>query len=325
MVEKFHLPAIRGVPELLPAIVVDANAERAQRFAERYNFPRWSSDLRDLEVGVDVVLVALPNNLHAKVSNALLERGIHVLCEKPMARNVEECRSMIDAARRGQAQLAIGHNRRFKAHIQLAKRLLEKGLIGEVSEVYAEEGSASDWRRSGAYFDRTQSGGGSLMDVGIHAIDLIRWIAGEFDKIEYSGDGTENTVESEAEMRFHLKNGAIGKVVSSRSRELGQRLTLVGSEGYLQIGLWGVGLRMRSERGKAFEQNEYLELALSRRPPADTSFVDQLRNLVQAIEGKEELVVNGEEGMAAVEVVCGAYSNALPEPHVQVAARGERK
>jgi predicted dehydrogenase len=89
----------------------------------------------------DLATVLVPNGLHSSVSAELLAQGIHVLCEKPMARNVDECLTMIEAARRGNAQLCIGHNRRFQQHMKLAKQLLGKGLIGDVVGVQAEEGA----------------------------------------------------------------------------------------------------------------------------------------------------------------------------------------
>lgn len=307
VIERYHVPAVNAVPEVIRSIVVDANAERARQVANRYGFPKWSDNLRDLAENSDVAIVGVPNWQHAPVTCELLSNHVHVLCEKPMARNPEECRSMIEAARHGNTQLCVGHNRRFRQHIKLAKRLLEKGIIGDVVNVEAEEGSPNDWPRSPSYFDPVQSGGGALMDVGIHSIDLIRWLAGEIENVEYEGNGTETTVESEAELRFRLASGASGKVVASRTRALRQRLLLTGSEGYLEMGLWDPTLRIRSDRGKAFENFQNLDIAVSRRPPQDTSFVEQLRNFVSAVEGKEELVGNGHEGMAAVEVVFRAY------------------
>jgi predicted dehydrogenase len=307
--ERYHLSAVRGVPEVRPAFIVDVDAARAARFAERSGFPRWSTELSELFGRVDLAIVALPNHLHASISCELLSHGIHVLCEKPMARTPAECKVMIEAASRSNAILAIGHNRRFKNHIQLAKLWLDKKLIGEITSVEAEEGSASDWQRSAAYFDPAKSGGGSLMDVGVHAIDLIRWLAGEFSELQFSGDGTASRVESEAEMRFRLQNGATGKIVCSRSRELAQRLTLRGTDGFIEVSLWGEELRVRTNHGKPFRHFPALNAFVSRRPPADSSFVDQLYNFVQAIRGQASLIVDGNEGMAAVDVVCRAYGS----------------
>lgn len=325
VIERYHMPAISGVPEVVRTIVVDADGERARRVADRYNFPLSSSDLSDLVENCDAAIVAVSNGQHETVSCELLEKGVHVLCEKPMARNPDECVRMMEASRRGRAQLCIGHNRRFRQHIGLTKKLLDRGLIGEVTKVEAEEGSPSDWPRSQAYFDPALSGGGALLDTGIHSIDLIRWLVGEFEVVEYEGNGTEERVESEAELRFHLANGAAGKISVSRTRTLMQRMTITGTEGALELGLWEPSLAVRCPKGKAFENFERLDVAVSRRPPLDTSFVDQLRNFVAAVRGEGALVVGGAEGMSAVEVVCRAYRGDASTPLIRARASGERR
>lgn len=309
VVHRYHLRAIRGVPELQPALVVDLNEERAREFAEKQGFLRYSSRLQDLFGHVDVAIVALPNGAHSLVSCELLSNGIHVLCEKPMARNVAECRAMIDAADRAGTQLCVGHNRRFRSNAQLAKRLIDKGVIGEITHIHAEEGSTSDWNRSPIYFDPVQSGGGALIDVGIHSIDMIRWYAGEFGDVEYRGNGTAAKVESDAELQFRLANGAEGTLIASRSRDLRQHIRLTGSHGFMEIGLWSEHLRVRNEKGKAFQKLAHLDAFVSHRPPQDASFVLQLMNLVNAIRGTEKVLVDGHEGMANVEVVTRAYGH----------------
>jgi UDP-N-acetylglucosamine 3-dehydrogenase len=312
VIERYHLRAARGVPEVKLVAVVDINEKRARQFAQRQGIPLSTTRVQDLFGKADLAIVALPNGLHASVSCELLSNGIHVLCEKPMARNVPECQAMIEAARGGHVQLCIGHNRRFRNNVRLAKRLMEKGILGEVTHIEAEEGSTADWPRSPAYFDPVQAGGGALIDVGIHSIDVIRWLVGEFRGIEYRGDGTAKTVESEAELRFRMANGAEGRLLASRIRDLQQHIHITGSEGFLDIGLWSDNLRMRSNRGKAFQQLPYLDAYLIRRPPQDPSFVLQLSNFVNAIRGEEKVLVDGFEGMAAVEVVTQAYGQSAP-------------
>jgi predicted dehydrogenase len=308
VLSRYHMPAINGVPEVVRSILIDADAERARRAAERYGFPKWSTDIADAAPNSDLAIVLAPNGLHSPVSSDLLSKGVHVLCEKPMARNVEECLAMIDASERGGALLCIGHNRRFWGHARLARQFLQKGLIGDVVNIDAEEGSASDWPRSASYFDPLQAGGGALLDVGIHSIDLIRWIAGEFENLEYKGNGTEKSVESDAELFFQLSTGSRGRLQFSRTRNMRQRILFTGSEGFIELGLWSASLSIRSVRGKAFQNLHQISAAVSRRPPQDSSFVEQLRHFVSAIRGEEALLVTGREGMAAVEVACRAYS-----------------
>jgi UDP-N-acetylglucosamine 3-dehydrogenase len=320
---RYHMPAIRGVPEVFPAMVVDADPVRAQVFAKRQGFPRWTSQVKELNGNIDIAVVGVPNDLHSPLSCELLEQGIHVLCEKPMARSISECQDMIDAAHRGGAQLCIGHNRRFRQNVQLLKQLLDRQFIGDVIRVEAEEGSRADWPRSSAYFDPARSGGGALLDVGIHSLDLIRWLVGEFRELKYTGNGTDSQVESDAELCFSLAQGATGTLAASRTRELKQTIAFTGTGGFLHLGLWSDYLRIRKNRGKAFQHFHHLDAYVPRRPPADVSFVLQLTNLLSAIRGEGQVLVDGYQGMAAVEIVSRAYGN-LPALHVPVAALGPR-
>ena len=309
VVQRYHMRAIRGVPEVQPAVVVDLDESRARQFAQKQGFGRYTTRLQDLFGSVDLAVVALPNGAHAPVSCELLANGVHVLCEKPMARNVAECRAMIEAAERGGTKLCIGHNRRFRTNSMLAKRLIEKGIVGAVTRIEAEEGSTSDWVRSSVYFDPKQAGGGALIDVGIHSIDLIRWLAGEFQEVRYQGNETATTVESDAELRFRLANGAEGTLAASRTRDLQQHICISGTKGFIDIGLWSEHLRVRHNSGKAFQKLPHLDAFVSKRPPQDPSFVLQLMNFVNAIRGTEKLLVDGYEGMANVDVVARAYGH----------------
>ena len=115
-------------------------------------------------------------------------------------------------------------------------------------------------------------------------------------------------MESEAEMTFRMTNGATGTLIASRKRDLGQKITFNGSSGFIEVGLWVPSLRIRSAKGKAFQNFPHLDIAVPRRPPQDASFVEQLRNFVLAVRGEEKLLVDGAEGMASVDVVCRAYS-----------------
>lgn len=311
---RYHMPAIRGVPEVVPTMVVDADPVRAQEFARRQGFPRWATEVKDLFGNVDIAVVSAPNDVHSSLSCELLHQGIHVLCEKPMARSLSECQDMIDAAQGSGAQLCIGHNRRFRQNVQLLKQFLERQLIGKITRVEAEEGSRTDWPRSNSYFDPARAGGGALLDVGIHSIDLIRWLVGDFRELQYTGNGTDLQVESDAELRFSLVQGAIGSVLVSRTRELQQFITFTGTDGFLQLGLWSDHLRVRNNRGKAFQHLPHLDAYVPRRPPADASFVQQLLNLVGAIRGGQRVLVDGHQGMAAVEVIVRAYSNLPCQP-----------
>jgi Predicted dehydrogenases and related proteins len=100
--------------------------------ASQYNIPHVSDNYIDIIGKVDAAIVALPHSLHAPVSIALLRQGIHVLVEKPMALNQEECNAMISAAKEGKSILAVGLIRRFLHSAQWVKAILNIGLLGKI-------------------------------------------------------------------------------------------------------------------------------------------------------------------------------------------------
>jgi predicted dehydrogenase len=306
--ERYHVAAIRGVPEFKAWMAADLDVARARRVADLAPFEYAVSSLDEVLGNVDAAIVALPNGLHREVSCQLLEAGIHVLCEKPMARDVAECEEMIASAARGGAILCVGHNRRFRTNVIEATKILDAGLLGNITNVEAEEGSTSDWRRSKAYFDPALAGGGALMDVGIHSIDLIRLLVDEFADVEYEGNESVETVESHAVLRFTLANGARGRVTSSRDQNLGQRLVLRGTEGELAVGLWSLALVLQRKSGKAFQHFKELNLNPVRRA-LDASFVEQLHRFAKAILDGGLPPVSGYDGLKAVQVVERAYAS----------------
>ena len=324
--ERYHVPAIRAVPEVQAWMAVDLDIERARQVGSLAPFEHVTTKLDDLDNNVDLAIVALPNGAHQPVACQLLEAGIHVLCEKPMARTVAECRAMIASAERSGARLCIGQNRRFRTNVVEAKRLIDAGLLGQINHIEAEEGGTSDWQRSAAYFDPTLAGGGALLDVGIHAIDLIRFLVGEFDEVVYEGNQTSQTVESHAVVRFKLATGAVGSITSSRVQDLRQRIILRGDEGELTIGLWGSSLMLSRTSGKAFERFKQLTLNPVRRA-MDASFVEQLTQFVRAITSGGPVPITGKDGLNTVEVVerayCRLHKEELSITAVHSSANGE--
>ena len=177
---KAHLAGYLG-NDLVEVIgLADLDAGLVEGTAAEHNVPQAFTAYEDLLAqGPDLVSVCLPNFLHAPVTIDVLDAGAHVLCEKPMALNAAQARDMVAAARRNGRYLMIALNNRFRTETQILKKLVEQGVLGEI--YYAKTG----WlRRSGipgpgTWFTRkSQAGGGPLIDLGVHMIDLTRWLIG---------------------------------------------------------------------------------------------------------------------------------------------------
>jgi predicted dehydrogenase len=148
--------------------------------AERYGIPRTTTDWRELaaDPGIDAVVVATPNALHAPQTIACLEAGKHVLVEKPMARTLEEARAMNEAARASGARLLVAHCWRFHDQVRALRGRIERGELGEITKTRGY-GVHAGWGPSGWFTDRELAGGGALLDMGVHAIDTVRFLLGD--------------------------------------------------------------------------------------------------------------------------------------------------
>ena len=163
----------------------DIVTEKAQEAAKKYGTPdaKVYSDYRELlaDKTIDAVHVLTPNVSHCEISVASLEAGKHVLCEKPMAINPEEAQKMLDARDRTGKMLTIGYQYRHFHDNVIAKKVVEDGWLGDI--YYAE---ASYIRRRGVptwgvFTDKSKQGGGPLIDIGTHALDLTLWMMNNYE------------------------------------------------------------------------------------------------------------------------------------------------
>jgi predicted dehydrogenase len=161
--------------------VVDADLSQAAR-AVGASGARAAQDYRAFvdDPQVDAVVVSTPVHLHEAMAVGALAAGKHVLCEKPLSNTVESCRRMLDAARSHKRTLAVGFNHRYYPSVKFLKRAVDDGAIGTLDHVRVFGGHdglsnfRADWMYKGAI-----SGGGAMMDVGIHMTDLARYVMGE--------------------------------------------------------------------------------------------------------------------------------------------------
>jgi predicted dehydrogenase len=149
------------------------------KLAERFDIPRTSTRWEELvgDHGIDAVVVATPNALHAPQAVACLESGKHVLVEKPMSISVAEADAMISAARGSGASLMVAHCWRFHEDVRAVRDRIAAGELGEVVKTRAY-GIHTGWGPSGWFTDPSLAGGGALVDMGVHAIDTTRFLLG---------------------------------------------------------------------------------------------------------------------------------------------------
>lgn len=179
-----HLPSLKKVPEARLVGFHDMDAPRAQDAAKRFGVAdaKVYASYQELldDPTIDVVHILTPNSSHAEITVNALEAGKHVMCEKPMAKTSEEARRMVEAAKRTGNKLTIGYQNRFRPDSQHLHALCQRGDLGEV---YFGKGLAIRRRAVptwGVFLDEEKQGGGPLIDIGTHALDLTLWMMGNY-------------------------------------------------------------------------------------------------------------------------------------------------
>lgn len=177
-----HAPECCSHPDIELAGFFDRQPVRAQKLADLYGGRVYGGELEMLaDPAVDAVIVCTSNTTHSEISIAALRAGKHVLCEKPMAVSAEQARQVEAAANAGGRLYMVAHNQRFDQVNRKAKELLDAGALGRIISYRAEfsHGGPEGWSvdaQKGMYFKKEQNALGAIGDLGIHKIDLMRWL-----------------------------------------------------------------------------------------------------------------------------------------------------
>ncbi len=227
--------------------VCDLLEEKALAFANQYRVPYYLTmeELISRETTIDVVVICTPNGLHATQSVQALQKGYHVLVEKPMALTKTDCETMMQAAAEAGKQLFTVMQNRFNPPVQAVKKLLDAGSFGQLYSVQV----TCFWNRNQSYYQQSSWRGTQKMDGGIlftqfsHFIDLLYWFFGEVDTVMSVMDNMAHQTTSELEdvgaVVLRFKNGIIGTIhysVNSFQTNREGSITISGEKGMVKIG-----------------------------------------------------------------------------------------
>lgn len=179
-----HLPSLSKLQTVELVAFCDVRIERAEKAAREYGAENAKvyGDYRELlqDESIEVVHVLTPNDSHAEISVAALDAGKHVMCEKPMAKTAEEARLMLEAAKRSGKKLTIGYNNRFRPDSQHLHNICQRGDLGEIYYAKAHAIRRRAVPTWGVFLDEEKQGGGPLIDIGTHALDLTLWMMNNY-------------------------------------------------------------------------------------------------------------------------------------------------
>lgn len=174
-----HMPALKKQKDVQMVAFCDIIEERAVKAAKDYGTPdaKTYTDYKELleDKTIDVVHVCTPNKEHSFITIDALEAGKHVMCEKPMAKTYAEAKAMLDAAKRTGKKLTIGYQNRHTPQALYVKQACDEGVLGDIyyaNAIALRRRAVPTW---GVFLNEDEQGGGPLIDIGTHALDLTLW------------------------------------------------------------------------------------------------------------------------------------------------------
>ncbi len=301
-------PALYGVAGSELTAVMSRDIDKAADFARRHGAASYYDSLQALlaDHEVNAIYVATPVSLHASQAIAAIRSGKHVLCEKPMGLHVAECQEIINAAAEQDVKVAIAYYRRTFPNLVEMKRQIDAGSIGR--PVFARvqnhaplrlpEGEQLPWR-----LQKNIGGGGVLMDIGSHRLDLLRYLLGEVVSIIGSARTVSLPIPVEDSFSFHLRFDSGAEAVGNVNWNIQQRADTVevfGDAGKVWINNINSGDfhmldKNGQETGEAFEMPAFTHIGL-------------VENFVKAVKGEEDLICNAFDGLRVNELMADVYA-----------------
>lgn len=290
---------------LAPVAFADVSAERATAFAAKTEGARgYGSHLELLESGVTAVSICTPPNSHREIAVAALERGIHVLCEKPLAGTLEDSRAIETAAVGSNAVFMMAFRHRFLPAHQKMRELIRSGGLGKIVLFRNIFGGPNPGMKDKWFSRRAISGGGSLMDTSIHAVDLFRFYCGEIaavsGQVNRMFSGTD--VEDSGVLSLRSESGALGLVASSWN-----------------IGAYHARVEIDTEEGALSFNYHQKDVIFVRRKEAKTDetfpvtpsngFTEQIASFLQTLADRRTPSPSVLDGLRAVEAISRVYAN----------------
>ncbi|WP_188455892.1 Gfo/Idh/MocA family protein [Virgibacillus oceani] len=332
-----HLPSLAKLKQVELVAFCDSKVEKAHKAAEDYGVSgaKVYADYKELlhDSSIEVVHVCTPNISHAEITIAALKAGKHVMCEKPMAKTSEEARLMVETAKMTGKKLTIGYNNRFRPDSQYLHKTCQRGDLGEVYFAKAHAIRRRAVPTWGVFLDEEKQGGGPLIDIGTHALDLTLWMMDNYKPKSVMGstfhklgkrenaanawgpwDPQKFKVEDSAFGFITMENGATIVLESSwalNSLDVDEaKCSLSGTEGGADM---KDGLRINGENfGKLYTTNVELDAGGVAFYDGDEESDAELeaRLWIESILNDTEPVVKPEEALVVTQILEAIYESA---------------
>lgn len=310
-----HIANYAKLPDVQVVALADTDDVLLRRVANQYQIAKVFTDFQDLaKEELDAISICLPNSFHAAAAVAALQNGKHVLCEKPLAVNAAEAQTVVDAAQSAERVLMVGFQGRFTAEALALRRLIDRGRLGEI--YFAQ---ASHERRRGIpvtkewCMQKALAGGGALIDLGVHALDLALWMMNfpkpvsvtgmTHQKFQAAQTEAKNDVEDFATGYVRFENGGSLVVRASWASHIEQNRSsfeLLGTRG---------GATLDPLTIYTQDDGQLLDVTPIVRQTEDPHLVE-VRHFIDCVRNNRAPIITGGQALAVARIVDGIYRSA---------------
>jgi predicted dehydrogenase len=308
------LPAFAKCEKSKVTALVSGHPDKANKLALRYgvnpkniyNYQNYDSIKDNPEV--DIIYIVLPNGMHAEYTVRGHQAGKHVLSEKPMANTPAECQQMIDAAHKAGRKLMVAYRCQYEPYNKEAIRIARSHELGPTQMILADAGfnmgDPTQWR-----LNKQLAGGGSLMDIGIYALNASRYLSGEepteVNAMMYTTPNDPRFKEVEENINFQLRfpSGILANCSSSYGYFHQSHYRVMGTDSRLCMdpATWYSGLRLWIERGSEIDQRDLSEV---------DQFATEMDHMSDCVMQNKEPLTPGEEGLRDLKIITSIYEAA---------------
>lgn len=329
--QSCHMPAYASMPHKCRLVAVaDLNPEVARQAATKFGIDKVFADYHDLLAlpDIDAVTIATPNAFHMQPTIDALNAGKHVLCEKPMAMNAQECRRMLEAQRNSGKILQIGLQFRFSSAGRFMKEFIEHGKMGDIYYARAQALRRRGVPGWGVFIDKEKQGGGPLIDIGVHILDFTLFLMNYPRPVTVSGvtyqamatnpkywnawgdyDRSKFTVEDFAVGIIRCANGATVTIETSFMANIQKEIMttqLFGTESGALINLFGdKPIEIYAEFDK-----QLFDMTPVNLPTVESTYTDEVAAFLDAIFSGSPSPVPGEHGFMLNAIFDALYKSA---------------
>lgn len=315
-IAKTHAQAIEELDNCELVALVNHRLKSMALFGQEFDVSRQYMSITDLlDAGhVDAVIICTPNALHAKQTILALQAGVHVLVEKPMAMNAEESQQMLDISRETETILQVAHCWRFDDEVQYVRDQIVSGAIGDIIRTKGYS-THVNWGPQGWFTQKELAGGGALADMGIHAVDTVRFLLGDpIPKSVYANIGThygDYDVDDTGVITINWTDGSSSLIEfgwwQPQSDGIAASTQFYGTQGFAKLFPTTIEqLNMGTHQLEAID----IPYPAIREPHVPLSiYVNQIEHFIDCIENEAHPIADGKVGIVNMQIIDAAYES----------------